>query len=149
MMKRTQLILLFMLVLSGAVLLGTIPAGAQGTTNITGVRVDDGAVVTDLSGQMPINPCYNPTPTVIGSPCYPMVEATDLWICNGDPMSEGALEPDLTHCRQFNYSTFGVAYNVWTVIGGIVTWVNLPCSATIKCVPPKICKLSTGKCILP
>jgi len=91
MMKRTQLILLFMLVLSGAVLLGTIPAGAQGTTNITGVRVDDGAIVTDLSGQTPINPCYNPTPSVTGSPCYPMVEATDLWICNGDPMPEGAL----------------------------------------------------------
>jgi len=138
MMKRTQLILLFMLVLSGAVLLGTIPAGAQGTTNITGVRVDDGAIVTDLSGQTPINPCYNPTPSVTGSPCYPMVEATDLWICNGDPMPEGAL-PDLTYCRQFNYSTFGVAYNYWLTIGTTKRWIAGPCLYNYQCGVGKVC----------
>ncbi len=133
MMKRTQLILLFMLVLSGAVLLGTTPAGAQGTTNITGVRVDNGAVVTDLSGQMPINPCYNPTPTVAGSPCYPMIEATDLWICNGEPA------PNKGNCRQFNYSTFGVAYNYWLTIGTSKRWIPGPCTSNAQCGVGKVC----------
>jgi hypothetical protein len=146
-MKRTQLILLFMLVLCGAVLVGTIPAWAQTPSvipsAITGVTIDNGHLVTDLSGQTPINPCYNPNPTDPLSSCEPMVLATDFRICDGPPAA------DLSNCREHNYSTFGVAYNVWTVIGGIVTWVNLPCSATIKCVPPKICKLSTGKCVLP
>ena len=127
MMKRTELILLFMLVLSGAVLLSTIPAGAQSTTNITGVSVDDGALVTDLSGQTPVNPCYNPTPTVTGSPCYPMIEATDLWICNGPP----AL--NLSNCRKFNYSTFGVAYNYWITIGGQKRWIPGPCTSSTQC----------------
>ena len=58
-MKRTNLILLFMLVLAGAVLLGTIPAGAQTPTTITGVTYRRRAIVTDLSGQTPIDPCYN------------------------------------------------------------------------------------------
>ena len=141
MMKRTQLILLFMLVLSGAVLVGTIPVCAQVPSDITGVTIDNGHLVTDLSGQTPINPCYNPNPTDPLSSCEPMTLATDFWICDGVPAA------DLCNCRKHNYSTFGVAYNVWTVIGGIVTWVNLPCSATIKCVPPKVCRL--GKCVSP
>ena len=144
MMKRTQLILLFMLVLSGAVLVGTIPAWAQlqNIADITGVKIDKGHVVTDLSGQTPINPCYNPNPTDPLSSCESMTLATDFRICDGPPAA------DLSNCRDHNYSTFGVAYNVWTVIGGIVTWVNLPCSETVKCVPPKICN-ARGKCVLP
>ena len=125
MMKRTELILLFMLVLSGAVLLGTMPAGAQDTTLITGVCVDNGKFVTSLSGQTPIDPCYNPNPIDCTSPCYPMVQATEFWICDGTD-GPPTNPPDLNKCRKFNYSTLGFAYNRWVNFGGRYIWVPCP-----------------------
>jgi len=119
MKNRTKLILLFMLVFSGVLFLGTAPAGAQSTTLITGASFDGGKVVTSLSGQTPIDPCYNPNPSDPYSPCTQMCEASELYICDGDPrVPEDPSTVDFTHCRQFNFSTLGVAYNTWVTIGG-------------------------------
>ena len=134
-MKRTQLILLFMLVLSGAVLVGTIPAWAQlqNIADITGVKIDKGHVVTDLSGQTPINPCYNPNPTDPLSSCESMTLATDFRICDGPPAA------DLSNCREHNYSTFGVAYNYWLTIGTTKRWIPGPCATNAQCGVGKVC----------
>lgn len=121
-MKRAQIILLFMLIFCGAFLLGNIPSWAQGTTTITGVSIDGGRIVTDLSGQTPLNPCYNPNPTDPSSPCEPMVTVTEFWICDGYP------DDDLSNCRPFNFSTLGAAYNCTILIGGrIVTIADRYC----------------------
>jgi hypothetical protein len=122
MIKRTQLVLLFMLVLSGVVLLGSNPALAEDTTNITGISVDGGKVVTSVSGQIPIDPCYNPTPEDPTN-CQPMYVATVLEFCSENPDPEGNGVYDLTTCRRFVSSTFGTAYNKWVVIGGRLRYV--------------------------
>ena len=116
-MKRTQLILLFMLVFCGAVLLSDIPAGAQNTTNITGVSIDGGRIQTSFSGQAPVDPCYNENPADPASPCLPMYPVAELWICDGVP----ALSLD--NCRKFNYSTVGASYNTWVYLYGRWRWV--------------------------
>ena len=113
MKKRSKPILLFMLVFSGVLSLAVTQAGAQSTTLITGASFDGGKLVTSLSGQTPIDPCYNPNPSDPYSPCTPMCEATELHICNGSPVP-----PNYLNCRLFNFSTLGVAYNTWVTIGG-------------------------------
>ena len=117
MLKRTQLVLVFMLVFSGAVLLGNTPVGAQDTTLITGASFDGGQIVTSLSGQTPIDPCYNPNPDDPLSDCEPMYPAERLYICNEEPV-EG-----LGNCLPFNFSTLGVAYNTWITFGGRSMWI--------------------------
>jgi len=117
MIKRTQLILLPMLVLSVVVMLGSIPAVAQDTTNITGIRVDGGMIVTSVSGQTPIDPCYNPTPEDLSSSCEPMYVATVLKICSENPEIFSDTY-NFSTCRQFVSSTFGAAHNTWLIIGG-------------------------------
>lgn len=108
MMNRTKLILMFMLVFSGVLLLGNAPAGAQSTA-VTGVEVDDGQIVTTVSGQTPTDPCYRDPTT---GQCLPMRPAARLWFCNGNPAD------DLANCREFTFSSLCFAYNTYLTIGG-------------------------------
>jgi hypothetical protein len=121
MKKRTRLILLFMLVSYGVLSLGITQAGAQSTTLITGASFDGGKLVTSLSGQTPIDPCYNPNPSDPNSPCLPMCEGTALYICNGSPILDSQNNPQ--NCRQYNFSTLGVAYNTYVCWGGRLYYI--------------------------
>jgi hypothetical protein len=107
-MEKTKLILLFMLVFSGAFLWGNVPAWAQSTA-VTGVEVDDGQIVTTVSGQTPTDPCYRDPTTGM---CKPMRPAARLWFCNGEPDEAN------TNCREFAFSSLCFAYNTWITIGG-------------------------------
>jgi hypothetical protein len=114
MLKRRQLILVFILVFSGAFYLGNVPAGAQSTA-VTGVTVDDGRIVTSVSGQTPIDPCYRDPTT---GECVPMTPAEKLWFCVGDP--------SLGQCREFTYSSLCFAYNCYATIGGRKIYYSCP-----------------------
>ena len=125
MMKRAQLISLFMLVLSLAVLLGSSPTGAQtqNIASVTGISVDEGHILTDLIGQTPINPCYRENPADPASPCNPMVLVSELWICDGPPTTIPPTPEYPQNCSKDNYSTLGFAYNCSVTIGGKKYWL--------------------------
>lgn len=106
-MKTTQLIRLFLLIFSGAVLLGNTPVWAEDTSEYTYVSVNYGQFEASIDGGVLRDPCYY-DPVV--EECKDMTEATEAWICNGEPLE------DKSNCRRFNYG------NVCFAVGSGVSW---------------------------
>ena len=84
MLKKTQTILLFMLVLCGVVLMGGIPTVKAQTISISDVVFDGQVFVTLGADGSVIEACVE-DPEIEDPPCEPLLVATFAAITNGAP----------------------------------------------------------------
>ena len=120
MFRSTKPIWIVILVFTGVVMLGSLPAVAIEGVKISRVKLTDedpnkpGYIETDIDGITPINPVY--CEDDVGQVCNSMTPAVEAWICMDDPYNDPLSISD--NCRKVITSTFGAAWNTWVCWGG-------------------------------